>query len=191
MNRRGISVLVVVLALTFAIGLIALAVHGLWRNSSRGLFGIEEQRELVNLCHSSIAEALWSMETKVEQGQSMYVDWCTTPATVPDLTEDLPVTQSYLASPSFEGANLTYKVTGVTLTRIEGAPLAAGSSGKLGVIDFIVTAEANRLSPPHRAIIRMTRRHAFWFSDGLTPFTKGGRHIEILPTPVATFLEFP
>lgn len=189
-TRRGVSVLLIVCVLAFIIGLVALAVHNLQRGSSRSLFNVQEHRELVNLGHSAISEALFSVEVKLEQGASEWVDWCTSLlVNVKPRQQAASTTEEFVTQLTGENGNLTYKLSKVELQRVQGAPLAAGMSARLGVIDFVVTVEANRATPAHHVTLKMTRRHAFWFSDGATPFTDGGRHIEILPTPVATILE--
>lgn len=191
MNRRGVSVLMIVVALSLAIGLIVMAVHQLWRGSSRSLFAVQEHRELVNFCHSAASEALWIVEAQLEQGASKWVDWCATVIDVQPREQKVDETHKYVSQLTPEGSNLTYTISAVTLKRVKGLPSAEGLSGGLGILDFEVTAEAHRATPVHHAKVKMTRRHAFWFSDSLTPFSQGGRHIEILPTPVSTWLEYP
>lgn len=185
------SVLLVVCALAFAIGLVSLASHSLWRGSSRNLFGVQEHRELVNLCHSAIAETLFDVQTKLEQGAAHWVDWCTSLGRVSERRFEPKTAKEYSRTMLGEGSALTYNVTDVTLTRVAGLSSGEGLGGRLGVIDFSVTVDASRTHPTQSARVRMIQRRAFWFSDTRTAFPQQGRHVEILGTPLATFLEYP
>lgn len=190
-SRRGMSVLLVVCALAFAIGLVSLATHSLWRGSSRSLFGVQEHRELVNLCHSAIAETIFDVQTKLEQGASHWVDWCTTLAKVSERKVEPKVTREYCKVMLGERSALAYNILDVTLTRLAGLSEGEGLGGRLGVIEIAVTVDVSRTQPTHSARVTMIQRRAFWFSDSQTAFSKQGRHIEILRTPLATFLEYP
>lgn len=190
-RRDGLSVLLVVCALAFAVGLVSLATHTLWRGSSRSLFGVQEHRELVNLCHSAIAEALFDLQAKLEQGASDRVDWCTDGRPPDDIPFEPRTTKKFLSGMLGEGSALTYSVGTVAVKRVQGLSKGAGMAGRLGVIDFEVRVEVSRERPTQHARVKMTQRRAFWFSDGVTAFSRSGRHVEILRQPLATFLEFP
>lgn len=189
--RRGMSVLLVVCMLAFAIGLVSLATHSLWRGSSRSLFGVQEHRELVNLCHSTIAETLFEVQTQLEQGASHWVDWFTTLSVVSERKLEPKIAKDYCKQLLGEDSAITYNISDVTLTRIGGLSSGEGLGGQLGVIDLAVTVDVSRTRPTHAARVKMIQRRAFWFSDSQTAFPQQGRHIEILGTPLATFLEYP
>lgn len=191
-RRRGMSVLLVVCTLAFAIGLVAMATHSLWRGSSKSLFGVQEHRELVNLCHSAIAETVFDVQAKLEQGASLWVDWCTSMDQV-ELRKFEPVTtRDFSRNMLGEGSALTYTISDVSLTRVTGLSMNEGLGGQLGVVDIAVSVDVGRTRPTHSARVRMIQRRAFWFSDGATAFNKNQqRHVEILGTPLATFLEYP
>jgi hypothetical protein len=189
-GRSAFSVLGAVLVLAFAAGVMVMAFHTLWRGSSRNLFSLQEHRQLMNIGRSAVAEAMFAVQTKLEQGHADWLDWCTLPLKAGPRTIPLDHNQPFVQGMTQDPRYHQYTVTDVTVTRVAELPLAAGQSGRMGAIDFTVTASVERHAPTHRATLKLTERHAFWFSDAPTPFPHAVRHIAILPTPAATFLEF-
>lgn len=187
--RRGIGVLASICALLFAAGLIVLAFQTLWRSSSRTLFSVHEHRHLVNLGRSALSEAVYKVQAKLEQGDSVWIDWLTSSRDVKDREQDPAVSRQYAQGMTNDPRFLEYRVEKVTVHRVQGVALMPGMSGQVGAIDFVVKATVARHAPAHAAKLTLTQRHGFWFSDAPTPFSRGGRHIEILPTPAATILE--
>ena len=188
--RAAFGILGAVCMLAFAAGLIVMAFHTLWRGSSRNLFSVQEHRQLLSICRSGVAESMFILQTKLEQGQADWIDWCTLPLTAKDRAILLGHNQPFVQGMTQDSRYHQYTVTDVTVHRVQELPLAAGMSGRVGAIDFTVTATVERHAPEHRAQLKLTERHAFWFSDAPTPFPHAGRHIAILPTTAATFLEY-
>lgn len=191
MNRRGMSVLLIVCCLAFAIALVSLASHSLWRGSSRNLFGVQEHRELVNLCHSAHAEALFRVQTQLEQGAATWVDWCATTGEAPERRFNPDTTRNYAKEMMPDGSLVQYELSDVKIRRVNGLSQMNGMAGQLGVIEMEVMAGVTRARPAHSARVLMRQRRAFHFSDGVSAFSKGGRHVEITRNPLATFLEYP
>lgn len=187
--RRGFSVLAAVCMLAFAAGLVVMASHTLWRGSSRNLFSVQEHRELGNLCRSALCEAVYDAQIALEQGVPDWVDWCTLPVDVPEKTFTAKITAQHADNMTTEGTLVRYTVGKLWAKRVRGVAMAAGLQGHVGLIDFSVRAKVARANPTHTAFLKITERRAFWFSDAVTPFRKAGRHVEIMPTPVATFIE--
>jgi hypothetical protein len=187
--RRGFSVLAAVCMLAFAAGLVVMAYHTLWRGSSRTLFSIQEHRELANVCRSALCEAVYQAQIALEQGAPDWVDWCSLPVDVPVKTFQADVTAAHADNMTTEGTLVRYAIGTLAARRVKGLSEGAGMRGQLGLVDFSVRARVSRTSPTHTAIIKMTERRAFWFSDETTPFSRAGRHVEMLTTPVATFVE--
>ena len=187
-SRPGFGLLAAVCALSFCAGMIVFAMNSLWRGSSRNLFALEEHRQLVGLCRSSISEAMYKVQTQLEQGSSTWIDFCTREGQPGDKSVALTFTREFAAGMTNSGNLLQYTITDVTAHRVLGVSYAAGMSGATGAIDFTVTATVERHAPNHAAHITLIVRHAFWFSDAPTPFPQAGRHVEILPTPAATML---
>lgn len=188
MTRRGIGVLAGICALLFGAGLIVMAFQTLWRSSSRALYSVQEHRQLVNLCRSALAEAVYKVQARLEQGDSAWIDWCTASREVKDRDHDPAFSREYTGGITNDRRFLDYQLEKVAIRRVTGVPLMPGMSGQVGAIDFTVKANVRRSSPAHSAKLTLTERHGFWFSDTPTPFSRGGRHIEILPTPAATFM---
>lgn len=190
MNRRGIGVLVAVCALLFAAGLIVMSFQTLSRSTSRVLYSVQEHRQLTNLARSALAEAIYHVQSRLEQGDSSWVDWCSTPKPdVKDRERDPALARKFTSGISNDPRLLEYTVDKVLIRRVHGVPQMPGMSGEVGAIDFVVKASVRRSSPAHFAKLTLTQRHAFWHSDTPTPFLRGGRHIEILSTPVASIME--
>lgn len=190
-RRDGFGILAVAIALAFGAMLMAMAAHTLWRGSSKNLFSVQENRVLSNLGRSAISEAVYKIQTQLEQGSSAWIDWCTTPAPAKERTFEPKWTREYARQMTSDPRFLEYRASAVTVRRLAGVSLAAGLSGRLGVLDFVVTCDVVRASPRHASTVTLTERRAFYFSDAETPFRSAGRHIELLATPVATFLEYP
>lgn len=188
--RRGIGILTAVVALLFAAGLIVMAFQTLSRSTSRALYSVQEHRQLVNLSRSALAEAIYHVQARLEQGDSSWVDWCaTSKPDVKDRERDPVLARKFASGISNDPRFLEYTLDTVTIHRVHGVPQMPGMSGEVGAIDFTVKASVRRSSPAHFARLTLTQRHAFWHSDAPTPFLRGGRHIEILPTPVASIAE--
>lgn len=189
-NRRAFGVLGAVVVLAFAAGLMVMAFHSLWRSSSRNLYSLQEHRQLLSIGRSATAEAMFYLQTRLDQGQAEWIDWCTLSLTADDRTIPLDHNRPFVEGMTQDPKYHQYTVTDVSAHRIAELPLGAGMSGRVGAIDFIVTATVERHAPSHFAKLKLTERHAFWFSDAPTPFPNAGRHVAILPTPAATFLEY-
>jgi hypothetical protein len=188
-NRRGVGVLATVVMLSFAAGLIVLAYHSLWRSSSRNLFSVQEDRNLMNLCRSATAEAMYRVQTQLEQGSSKWFDFCTQEEDPSDEPVQIESTRAHTEGMAADPRFLRYTITPVLAKRVKGLSYDTGMGGMVGVVDFTVTATVERSAPAHSAKLTLTQRHAFWFSDAPTPFQGASRHIEIIPTAAATFLK--
>jgi hypothetical protein len=188
-RRGGFGVLATVVMLAFAASMVVFAMHQLWRGSSRSLFALEEDRQLTNLCRSALAEALYTVETQAEQGQVRWLDFCTQGDDPPDERIVLKHTRKFTDDMTSDKHLLQYSLGEVAVHRVMGVSYASGMSGRAGAIDFIVTAKVERHNPTHSAQLTLTERHTFWFSAAPTPFPQAQRHIEVLPTPVATFVK--
>ena len=188
--RRGFGTLATVCMLAFAAGLIVLSYHTLWRGSSRALFSVQEHRQLANLSRSAISEAVYTVQTKLEQGDSYWIDWCTVGPDVEDDALQPKFTQEYSSGMTADPRFLKYTVSGVTVKRVHGLSLFSAMSGGTGTVDFSVTVSVVRHSPNHFAKITFTERRAVALTDVTSPFSRAGRHIEFLATPVASFMEF-
>ena len=186
--RRGFGVLVAVCALAFAASLMVFALQSLSRSSGRNLVALEEHRQLTDLCRSAVSEALYKMQVRLEQGDSRWVDFCTQLDAPADRTVALTFTTTFAGGMVGDDRLLKYTVSDVTVHRDAGVTRGAGMSGQAGAVDFTVTATVERHRPTHAARLVLTVRHAFWFSDAPTPFPNAGRHIELMPTPVATLM---
>lgn len=185
--RRGFGVLATVAVLAFAAGLIVLAYHSLWRSSSRNLFSVQEDRMLMNVCRSAIAEAMFRVQTQLEQGSSKWFDFCTQDGAVSDEPQPVELTSAHVDGMAADPRFIKYTVTPVLVRRVQGLSQSSGLAGFVGAVDFTVTATVERSAPAHSANLTLTQRHAFWFSDAPTPFANANRHIEIVPTPAASF----
>ena len=190
MRRAGFGILAAVCMLCFAAGLVVMAFNTLWRSSSRNLFSLQEHRQLLSICRSGVAEAMFAVQTKLDSGQADWIDWCTLPLAAGDRTIALGHNQPFVKGMTQDPRYHQYTVSDVTVHRVQELPLAAGMSGRVGAMDFTVRATVERHAPTHKAQLTLTERHAFWFSDAPTPFPHAGRHIAILPTTAATFLEY-
>jgi hypothetical protein len=186
-RRRGFSVLMAVCLLLSAAGIAVMAFHTQWRGSSRTLHSVQEHRTLINLARSAANEALYRLQVDLDQGKAAWIEWATRgKADKPfDASTTIKYAQGMTADPSF----LSYTVEGVTLKRIRGATKAGGLSGHLGELSIEVDVKMFRASPRHSSALKLTSRHSYWFSDSPTPFSKGGRHIEVLPNPIAQVVE--
>lgn len=183
--------LALVCVLLFAAGLIVMAFQTLSRTTSRTLYSVQEHRQLVNLCRSAVSEAVYKIQARLEQGDGVWIGWCTSPSDVRPRDHDPTYSRQYTSGITNDPSFLEYKLEKVALRRIQGVPRMPGMSGQVGAIDFVVQASVRRTAPAHSAKLIYTERHGFWFSDAPTPFASEGRHIEILPTPAATFMEIP
>lgn len=171
-----------------AAGIAVMAFHAQWRGSSRTLYSVQEHRTLINVARSAANEALYRMQVNLDQGSAVWIAWCTGNK-ASDKTFEALTTIEYAKNMTSDPAFLSYTVESVNLKRIRGMVLAGGLSGQLGEIDIVVETRMLRAAPRHASAIKLTSRHAFWFSDSPTPFSRGGRHIEILPNPLATVVE--
>ena len=197
MRRRGFSVLATVCMLAFAAGMIAMALNTLQRSSSRNLYTLEEHRQLTNLSRSCLAEALYSMEIRLEQGSLQgnfsWTDWCSGFDDGADHAVPLKWCTTYAEQMTRDPRFIAYEIKDqqVMAHLVAALPRAGGLSGRVGALDLTVTCTVTRHRPDHYAKLTLTERHAFWISDAATPFSgKGQRHFELLPTPAATFLRY-
>src|SRR6266852_4862129 len=85
-RRHGLGALAAVLFFALAACVIVLAYHTLWRGSSRTLFSIQENRQLINLGRSALAEGYYELQRSLDQGQARWFDWFTSGSAVPDRT---------------------------------------------------------------------------------------------------------
>jgi hypothetical protein len=186
--RRGSTILLSVLFFALAAAVVVIAYHTLWRTSSRTLFSVQENRLLVNLGRSALAEGYYELQRSLDQGRAHWFDWFTGRGAaadrsfVPARTRENAVAMS---SPDF----LEYTTGDVSIKRTVGLPLRDAVEGKQGVIDLTVRVRVRRAAPVHEAELTMSERRSFWFADDHGPFAGGGRHIALSATPAASFIE--
>lgn len=187
MHRTG-SVLAVVLLCSAVIGVSVFAVHFLWRGSSRTLFSVQEQRELVNLARSAVAEAYFDAQASLDLSNETWLEWCTNP--LPKAPKVFPPvrTRANAENMSTDPSQLLYTADDVTVERVVGLDRLA-DGGKMGIIDFKVKVHVARSAPVHVAHVTLTERRYFWLADNLGPFRAGGRHVDLAPTAAMTAVE--
>ena len=183
------TVLSAVLVLGSAIGVVATSVHVLWRGSSRTLFSVQEHRELVNLGRSALAEAVFKLQTSLDQSHVEWFDWFTA-AGEPAAREFAPeFTLANASQMTSGGSNLAYRATGVTLKRRIGIDIESRNDSAVGIVDLEVTVSVQRQSPRHQARFTVVERRSFRLVDSVGPFNGAGKMIEITPTPVGTWIQ--
>lgn len=189
MNRRGMSILAIVLLLGVIASILVFAYHSMWRGSSRTLFSVQEQRELVNLGRSALSEAYYEVQHSMDEGTAEWVDWCIALAVdeprpfVPQMT--LENAGLMAPDPRF----LRYEASDIAIHRVRGLTLEEANNGQMGLLDLHVTVSVRRESPRHEAKLSMLARHTFRFAMSHGPYGAGGRHIQVSQTPVATWIE--
>lgn len=186
--RRGSGILGPVLAVSLAAGLIVLAVHGLWMNSSRTLFSVQEQRQLAALGRSAIDEAAFLVQCDLDRGDG---EEQLRLGTAPAARVVVPVQTRANAEDLALAAGLAYTVGDVTVTRAR--PPAAGPRGgprAPGLVDFSVKVTVVRQSPRHEATLVVGERRTVRLADDLGPYAFAGKHLEIAATAAGRWLEF-
>jgi hypothetical protein len=183
-GRTGATVLTITIVLASMLAVGVFAYHFLWRGSSKTLFSVQENRELINLARSAIAEAYFRVQVDLDGSKSSWFDWCTlaiaNPRTfVPQRTRD-NATSVMSASQTVK-----YTTSDVTLERVVRlSPASMGTDQ--GIIDLKVTVTVDRSSPKHHATLTMVERRNFRLAANIGPFAAGGRHVVISPTPAMT-----
>jgi hypothetical protein len=188
-SRDGLGVLAAVMFFALAGSVIVLAYHTLWRGSSRTLFSVQENRQLLNLGRSALAEGYYELQRSLDNRDARWFDWFTASRGASDRTFAPVRTRENAEVMSGGGQTLQYAASDVTLVRVKGLPLSQIGVGKLGVIDLRVVVTVKRLSPRHEATLTMIERRTFSFQDDFGPYGTGGRHIELSPTPAGTVIE--
>ena len=189
MKRAGATVLVVVLLLGAVASVLVFATHFLWRNSSRTLFSVQEQRELVNLARSSVSEAYFELQRAMDSSTADWVDWCIARETPEARQFEPAMTRENAALMSPDQSFLSYTCQPIQIRRVQGMSPEEAEEGRLGLIDMEVEVAVRRESPRHEARLHLIARHSFRLAMSSGPYGSGGRHISITPTPVATWLE--
>jgi hypothetical protein len=187
--RTGASVLVIVILFAVIAGVMVFAYHQLWRGSSRTLFSAQELRVMTNLGRSSLSETYYELQKELDHGGEEWFDWCTAIGSPPPRTFVPAMTRENADVMSPEGGVLRYTTGDVEVRRVARLDLQLAGSGHMGVIDLVVEVAVNRDAPKHAAKLVLAERRNFWFADQLGPYGAGGRHIEVLPTPVGTWIE--
>jgi hypothetical protein len=185
--RHGLSLLVLVLASAVIASVFVLAYHFLWRGSSRTLFSVQEQRELVNLGRSALADAYFELQKSMDESGEEWVDWCIAESEAQDRTYRPAMTIENAAQMTTDARFLAYDAEDVKIRRVLGLTPEEAREGKMGLVDLEVTVGVRREAPRHQARLYVVARHAFRFAQNNGPF--GGRHVELTPTPVATGME--
>jgi hypothetical protein len=188
-RRGGLGILAAVLVFTFAASVVVLGYHTLWRQSSRSLFSIQENRQLVNLGRSALSEGYYELQKSLDQGQARWFDWCTAGAAAADRIFVPARTRENAAAMSAPGGALEYACSDVTVTRVKRLGMREVAQGLVGVMDLRVVVRVRRTAPFHEHELTMLERRNFRFEDDHGPFGLGGRHVVISPTPAATVLE--
>lgn len=189
--RRGFGILAPVIALAVAAGVIVLAIHSLWRGSSRTLFSVQEQRQLASVARSAIEEACFRLQSDLDWGDRTDEAWFRDPAArsalnlAPERTRDALDDLKLVSSDG-----VTYAVSDVTVTRVRPlAPAARGAVRAPGIVDFGVTVTVKRGAPRHEATLTVTDRRAVRMADDHGPFAFAGKHVEISASSAARRVE--
>jgi len=188
MRRDGVSVLAIVLVLAAIAMILVVASSDLWRGSSRTLFSVQETRELVNLARSTLSEAYYLVQVKLDRAEPEWFDWCIKKRAVPARPVDTPLSHQNASAMTESPEALRYEVGDVTATRVRGVHLYS-PPGELGIVDLKVTVRVIRASPHHEATLTMTQRHDFHLAENAGPHAGVGRHLELSQTPAATQIE--
>lgn len=185
LSRRGLSLIAMVTVFCALLAVLVMAYQTLWRGTSRNLFSIQEDRELINLARSSLAEALYLLQDDLDSSKQKWFDWCTTPYPAPEEQFTPALTQNNATAMSTNPEFLAYTSENVKVRRIQGVS-ADGAGTAQGIIEMEVSVKVIRQSPRHEASLTLMERRYFWLADAHGPFEFGGRRVEVSPTPVAT-----
>jgi hypothetical protein len=187
--RRGLGLLALVLFLGAIASVFVFAYHFLWRGSSRTLFSVQEQRELVNVARSAVAETYYELQLSMDDSGSEWVDWSISDGEVAERLHPPLMTRENAELMSADPTALRYEVDPVKIRRVTGLTLEQANQGKMGLVDLEVVVGVRREAPRHEARLITVARHAFRFAQNVGPFGGGGRHVVLTPTPVATWME--
>lgn len=187
--RRGLSLLVLVLFSGVIASVFVFAYHFLWRGSSRTLFSVHEQRELVNLGRSALGEAYYELQHAMDESGEEWVDWCIADEPPADRTFEPAMTIENAAQMTNDPQLLAYTAGTIAIRRVRGLTIEEAESGGMGLVDLEVTVSVKRDAPRHEARLFMVARHAFRFAQNHGPYANGGRHVALTATPVATWME--
>lgn len=183
--RHGLSLVAMVTVFCALLAILVMAYQNLWRGTSRNLFSIQEDRELINLARSALAEAQYLLQDDLDSSKQKWFDWFTTPYAAPEEQFSPALTQNNANAMTSNPEFLAYTAENVKLRRIVGvSPDGAGNAQ--GIIELEVTVKVVRQAPLHQAALTLMERRYFWLADAHGPFEFGGRRVEVSPTPVAT-----
>jgi hypothetical protein len=186
--RKGVSVLAIVLILGVIGGIASMAYTDLWRGSSRTLFSVQEHRELVNLARSTLAEAHYALQVKLDRAEPEWFDWCIKRRKVPPRQIDTQLSHQNAAAMTENPDYLKYEVGEVTAVRVQELH-AYSRPDEQGIIDLTVRVSVRRTSPRHEAALSMTQRHTFRLAENGGGKAGVGRYIEMDQVPAGTAIE--
>lgn len=188
-SRRAFSILALVVFFALVSSVVVFAAHFLWRGSSRTLFSVQEQRQLVNLGRSALEEAYVEFQHHLDEGQADWFDWFTAPDAVPERTFAPATTREDLEQLAPAGGMLRFVTSDVTIRRVRTLDTHNLGGDSLGVLDLIVTVEVHRTDPAHHAQLTLVTRRTFRLAESVGPYGSAGRHVEVTPTPAGTWIE--
>jgi hypothetical protein len=190
--RRGFGVLGPVIALAFVAGLIVLAVHTLWRGSSRTLFSVQEHRQLLGIARSAIEETVYTLQAELDGGATELERWMRRADQQPGelvyrtfkndiATANLPLSNG-----------LSYRIEGrvrplgeVTVRRLRAVgPPTRGTPRELGLIQLEARVMVERRTPKHEEYLLLRDHRTVRLADDLGPWHAAGKHYEISGTTV-------
>lgn len=181
--RTGATVLTITIVLASILSIGVFAYHFLWRGSSKTLFSVQENRELLNLARSALAEAYFRLQVDLDSSRQIWFDWCTLAVANPR-TFTPQRTKDNATNAMSANQIVKYSTGDVTMERIVRlTPESMGTDQ--GIIDLKVTVSVERTSPKHFAKLTMIERRNFRLADS-GPFAGGGRRIVVSPTPAMT-----
>lgn len=183
------TVLVLVLFTGIVMSVLVFAIHFLWRGSSRTLFSVQEQRELTNLARSAIADVYYELQKAMDESGEEWVDWCIAEGEVPQRTCSPVMTRDNAEQMTTDPTFLQFTAGDVTIRRVQGLSPERAREGAMGLVDLEVVVGVRRRDPRHEARLYLVCRHAFRFAPNQGPFARGGQHVALSPTPVATWME--
>lgn len=185
---RGLSLVAMVTVFCALLAVLVLAYQNLWRSSSRTLFSIQEDRELMNLARSCLAEAHYLLQDDLDSSKAKWFDWCTSPYPVAEEQFVPALSQNNAGAMTSNPDFLSYTADNVKIRRVQGVSLDNVGPTQ-GIIEMEVSVHVVRAAPKHAANLTLLERRYFWLADDHGPFEIGGRRVEVSPTPVATALK--
>lgn len=179
MSRRAQTLVTLVILTAGVAGIAVGAGHWLARSSGRQLFALQENRALLNLGRSALAEAHHAIHQELTRRKPAWVDWCLTRRAVGPRSIPVPFARKVAVEMS-RPDQLVYRVTEVQVRRV-----------RAGELELAVKLHVQREWPAHAAEMELVERRGYgrampYAGSGAVP---GGRLVEVSVSPLATLIE--